>query len=97
VFAGSWTSGFVITVTDAWIQHPMAYNLLSNGRFDLTSFSGLLLNKWALQYAHHMSGAAVTGTFVMSAMAAFYLLETGLRSMGGCSCAWVSLQGSSFR
>jgi hypothetical protein len=39
----------------------------------------------------------VTGTFVRSAMAAFYLLETVLRSMGGCSCAWVSLQGSSFR
>jgi cytochrome bd ubiquinol oxidase subunit I len=76
VFIGSWISGFFIIVTDAWMQHPVAYHLLPDGRFELTSFSGLLLNPWAwLQYAHNMCGAVVTAAFVMSAVGAFYLLE----------------------
>ena len=34
------------------------------------------MNPWALlQYAHNMSGAVITGSFVMSAVGAFYLLE----------------------
>jgi cytochrome bd ubiquinol oxidase subunit I len=77
VFLGSWLSGFFIIVTDAWMQHPVAYRALSNGVFELTSFTGLLLNPWALlQFAHNMSGAAITGAFVMAATGAFYLLES---------------------
>lgn len=76
VFLGSWISGFFIIVTDAWMQHPVAYQLMPNGTFQVTSFWGLLLNPWAqLQYAHNMSGAVITGVFVMSAVGAFYLLE----------------------
>src|ERR1700679_2251333 len=76
VFVGSWISGFFIIVTDAWMQHPVAYRLLPDGRFELTSFWGLLLNPWAwLQYAHNMCGAVITAAFVMSAVGAFYLLE----------------------
>ena len=55
VFLGSWISGFFIIVADAWMQHPVAYRLLPDGRFELTSFTGLLFNPWAwLQYAHNM-------------------------------------------
>jgi cytochrome d ubiquinol oxidase subunit I len=76
VFLGSWISGFFIIVTDAWMQHPVAYHLLSNGTFELTSFWGLLMNPWAwLQYAHNMCGAVVTAAFVMSAVGAFYVLD----------------------
>lgn len=76
VFVGSWISGFFIIVTDAWMQHPVAYRLLPDGRFELTSFWGLLSNPWALlQYAHNMCGAVVTASFVMAAVGAFYLLE----------------------
>ena len=76
VFIGSWISGFFIIVTDAWMQHPVAYKLLPNGTFELTSFWGLLMNPWAwLQYAHNMCGAVVTAAFVMSAVGAFYLLD----------------------
>lgn len=76
VFAGSWISGFFIIVTDAWMQHPVAYRLLPDGKFMLTSFWGLLGNHWAwLQYAHNMCGAVVTGSLVMAAVGAFYLLE----------------------
>ena len=76
VFLGSWISGFFIIVTDAWMQHPVAFDRLPNGQFEVLSFWQLLLNPWGLlQYAHNMTGAVVTGSFVMSAVGAFYLLE----------------------
>src|SRR5580658_6776010 len=43
VFAGSWLSGFFIIVTDAWMQHPVAFERLADGTFQVTSFGGLLL------------------------------------------------------
>jgi cytochrome bd ubiquinol oxidase subunit I len=76
IFLGSWISGFFIIVTDAWMQHPVAYSVLPNGQYEVTSFWGLLMNPWGLrQYAHNMMGAAVTGAFVMAAVGAYYLLE----------------------
>ena len=76
VFVGSWISGFFIIVTNAWMQHPVAYRILPNGVYEVTSFWGLLTNPWALlQYAHNMSGAVITGAFVMCSVGAFYLLE----------------------
>jgi cytochrome d ubiquinol oxidase subunit I len=76
VFLGSWISGFFIIVTNAWMQHPVAYRVLPNGMYEVTSFWGLLTNPWALiEYSHNMSGAVITGAFVMSAVGAFYVLE----------------------
>jgi cytochrome d ubiquinol oxidase subunit I len=76
VWLGSWISGFFIIVTDAWMQHPVAYDRLPDGQFEVLSFWQLLLNPWGLlQYMHNMTGAVVTGSFVMSAVGAFYLLE----------------------
>jgi cytochrome d ubiquinol oxidase subunit I len=41
----------------------------------LDSFWGLLTNPWVgWQYAHNMSGAAITGAFVLAAMGAYFLL-----------------------
>ena len=58
------------------MQHPVAYDRLPNGQFEVLSFWQLLLNPWGLlQYAHNMTGAVVTGSFVMAAVGAFYLLE----------------------
>lgn len=75
VFVGSWLSGYFIVATDAWMQHPVGYERTAEGNFQLTSFWQLVLNPWAhVQYAHNMSGAAVTGAFVMAAIGAFYLL-----------------------
>ncbi|HYL92574.1 MAG TPA: cytochrome ubiquinol oxidase subunit I [Alphaproteobacteria bacterium] len=83
VFLGSWLSGFFIIVTDAWMQHPVAYERMANGGFQVSSFWGLLLNPWALlQYAHNMSGAVITGAFVMAAVGAYYLLEGKYQSYG---------------
>jgi cytochrome d ubiquinol oxidase subunit I len=76
VFLGSWISGFFIIVTNGWMQHPVAYSVLPNGSYEVTSFWGLLTNPWALiQYAHNMSGAVITAAFVMCSVGAFYLLD----------------------
>lgn len=83
VFVGSWISGFFIIVTNAWMQHPVAYRVLPNGVYEVTSFWKLLNNPWALlQYAHTMSGAVITGSFVMSSVGAFYLLENRFAEHG---------------
>ena len=76
VFLGAWISGFFIIATNAWMQYPVGYTRLPNGSFALASFWQLMLNPWAWwQYAHNMGGAAVTGSFVMAAVGAFYLLS----------------------
>jgi cytochrome d ubiquinol oxidase subunit I len=76
VFLGTWLSGFFIVMADAWMQHPVAYSRLADGSFQITSFWGVLTNPWGLiQYAHTMSGAGVTGAFVMAGAGAFYILS----------------------
>ena len=83
VFLGSWISGFFIIVTDAWMQHPVAYERLPNGQFEVLSFWQLLLNPWGLlQYAHNMTGAVVTASFVMAAVGAFYILDSRMADFG---------------
>ncbi|HZQ23224.1 MAG TPA: cytochrome ubiquinol oxidase subunit I [Terriglobales bacterium] len=75
VFFGSWLSGFFIIATDAWMQNPVGYVTSPDGSVQLSSFWQLVLNPWAgWQYAHNMSGAVITGSFVMASIGAFYLL-----------------------
>jgi cytochrome d ubiquinol oxidase subunit I len=53
----------------------VGYTKAADGSVQLSSFWALVLNPWAWwQYAHNMSGAAVTGAFVMASVGAFYLL-----------------------
>src|SRR6516164_5272145 len=76
VWAGSWLSGFFIVATDAWMQHPVGYDRAADGTFQLNSFWQLVLNPWAWwQVAHALNGGLITGSFVMSAVGAFYLLS----------------------
>src|SRR5262249_41649904 len=76
VFLGSWLSGYLIIATDAWMQHPVGYTLGPSGEILLSSFWALVLNPWALwQYAHNMTGAVITASFVMASLGAFYLLS----------------------
>ncbi len=75
VFLGSWLSGYFIIATNAWMQHPVGYQIGAHGQIALASFWKLLLNPWALwQYAHNMSAAVITASFAMAAVGAFYLL-----------------------
>jgi cytochrome bd ubiquinol oxidase subunit I len=75
VFLGSWLSGYFIIATDAWMQNPVGYERAPDGSVQLSRFWELVFNPWAWwQYAHNMSGAAITGAFVMASVGAFYLL-----------------------
>jgi cytochrome d ubiquinol oxidase subunit I len=74
VWPGSWISGFFIIATNAWMQHPVAY-AMEGGKAQLDSFWGLLTNPWlGWQYAHNMSGAALSGAFTLAAGGALYAL-----------------------
>ena len=75
VWAGSWLSGFFIIATDAWMQHPVAITTGPHGEILLSSLVGLVSNPWILwQYLHNMIAAVLTGSFVMAALGAFYVL-----------------------
>jgi cytochrome bd ubiquinol oxidase subunit I len=74
VFVGSWLSGWFIIATNAWMQHPVGYTG-SGENVEMKSFWDLMTNPWLpWQYLHNMSGAAITGAFVIAALGAFYLL-----------------------
>jgi cytochrome d ubiquinol oxidase subunit I len=76
VFLGSWISGFFIIVTDAWMQHPVGYEIAADGTAHLNSFWSLIFNEWAWwQYLHNMGGALITGSFAMAATGAYYVLS----------------------
>lgn len=75
LFAGAWLSGYFILATNAWMQHPVAYRVLDNGHLAIESLSALLTNPWLLwQFTHNMTAAIATGSFVMAAVGAVYLL-----------------------
>src|SRR6476646_2415616 len=76
LFAGSWLSGYFIICTNAFMQYPSGHAVGSNGALYLTDFWAFLLSPWALaQYAHNMVATVVTGSFVMSAVGAYYVLQ----------------------
>lgn len=75
VALGSIISGYFITATDAWMQHPVGYQRLADGTFRLTSLAAVFLNPYVLwEYLHTINGAFVHGALVMCALASFYLL-----------------------
>jgi cytochrome bd ubiquinol oxidase subunit I len=75
VFFGSWLSGYFIVVTNAFMQHPVGYAVGAEGRLSLVDAGAYLFNAWAFwEYAHVMSAAAITGSFVVAAVAAYWIL-----------------------
>src|SRR3989442_6101136 len=71
VWLGSWLSGYFIVCTNAWMQHPVGFEMTAGGVARLTSLPTLLTNPWAIyQYAHTMIGAVITGSFVMAGIGA---------------------------
>jgi len=76
VFLGSWASGFLIIATHSWMQHPVGYEILENGKFVLNNFSALFNNPWLWpSYLHNQMGSLVTSSFFVAAVGAFYLLS----------------------
>ncbi len=75
LFLGSWLSGYFIIATNAFMQHPVGYAVGEKGALQLADFWVYVLNPWALwEYAHNMSAAVITGSFVVAAVGAYYSL-----------------------
>ncbi|WP_292949212.1 cytochrome ubiquinol oxidase subunit I [Olleya sp. UBA1516] len=76
VFLGSWASGWFILATNAWMQHPVGYEVLENGKFVLDNFSSLFTNPWLLPaFLHNQIASVVTSSFVVASIGAFYVLR----------------------
>ncbi|WP_405291408.1 cytochrome ubiquinol oxidase subunit I [Algibacter sp. Ld11] len=76
VFLGSWASGYLIIATHSWMQHPVGYEILENGRFVLNNFGALFSNPWLLpSYLHNQMASVITASFVVAAIGAFYILN----------------------
>jgi len=76
VFLGSWASGYLIIATHSWMQHPIGYEIVENGKFVLNNFGALFSNPWLLpSYLHNQLASVITASFVVAGIGAFYLLN----------------------
>lgn len=76
VFIGSWASGFLIIATHSWMQYPVGYEIVENGKFVLNNFTALFNNPWLWpSYLHNQAGSLITSSFFVAAVGAFYLLS----------------------
>jgi cytochrome d ubiquinol oxidase subunit I len=76
VWLGTWASGYFIIATDAWMQHPVGFAQNPDGTLQITNYFAVVFNSWILpQYTHTMSGAVITGAFVLAGLGAYYLLS----------------------
>ena len=83
VWFGAWLSGYFITATDAWMQHPVGYAVAANGRMEMTDLWAVLSSGYAVwQFLHVMCGAMVAGGFIVAGIGAYYLLARRDESYG---------------
>ncbi|TMQ69024.1 MAG: cytochrome ubiquinol oxidase subunit I [Candidatus Eisenbacteria bacterium] len=76
LFVGAWVSGYFIIASNSFMQNPVGHEVTADGTLRLARFWTFLLNPWALAaYAHNMTAAVVTASFVVSAVGAFYALR----------------------
>jgi cytochrome d ubiquinol oxidase subunit I len=76
VAVGSWLSAYFILVTNAFMQRPVGHAVAADGTLVIADIRAYLLNEWAIvQFAHNQAAALVTGTFLVTAVGAFYALR----------------------
>jgi len=76
LFAGSWLSGYFIIATNAFMQNPVGYEIAADGTFQVARLAEFVFNPWAIvEYLHNQMAAVVTGSFVMAAVGAFWMLR----------------------
>jgi cytochrome bd ubiquinol oxidase subunit I len=76
VAVGSLLSGFLIVVTNAWMQHPVGYRIGPGGKIELENLASVLLSPFAWwQFLHVLMGALIAGSFVVAGIGAYYLLS----------------------
>jgi len=94
VAVGSWTSGYFIVVTNAFMQYPSGHAFAADGSLRIGSFSGYLLNPWALiEFCHNQTAAVVTGSFAIAAVGAFYILRGANLQQGRLFLKWGTAVG----
>ncbi len=83
VFLGSWASGYLIIATHSWMQHPVGFEILENGKFVLNNFGALFSNPWLLpSYLHNQLASLITASFVVGGIGAFYILNNKHNEFG---------------
>lgn len=76
LFVGSWLSGYFIVATNAFMQYPVGHYVADDRSLQIARLSDFVFSRWAItQYLHNQAAAAVTGSFVVCAVAAFWLLR----------------------
>ncbi|MFG3297309.1 cytochrome ubiquinol oxidase subunit I [Micromonospora chersina] len=71
----AYTSAFWIMVANAWLQHPVGYEV-RDGVAHLTDFGALLTNPTlGFAFGHVVSAGLVTGGLLMAAVSAWHLLR----------------------
>jgi len=76
LIAGASTLSAVwIIIANSWMQHPVGY-VLRNGRAELSDFSAVIFQKFAiLQFLHTVSGAYIVSSFFVMGVSAYHLLK----------------------
>ena len=76
VFLGSWASGLFIIATNAWMQHPVGFEILDNGEYVLNNFSAIFFNPWLIPaFLHNQLASITTSAFVVASVGAYYILR----------------------
>ncbi len=95
IFLGSWLSGFLILATNSWMQFPVGYEVLENGRYVLKNFWALFSNPWLLpSYFHNQMASMVTSAFVVSSIGAFYVMSKRNLQFGKLLLNWGIIFGA---
>ncbi|MBU2621081.1 MAG: cytochrome ubiquinol oxidase subunit I [Proteobacteria bacterium] len=76
LIAGASTLSAVwIIIANSWMQHPVGY-VLRNGRAELSDFSAVIFQKFAiLQFFHTISAAYIVSAFFVMGVSAYHLLK----------------------
>src|SRR3712207_8596051 len=76
VAIGTQISAFWIVLANAWMHHPVGYEVV-DGQTRLTSFSEVVFNYKAWLYFAHVQGSAWTvAAFFVLAICAYHLLRS---------------------
>jgi cytochrome d ubiquinol oxidase subunit I len=76
LLVGSWSSGYFIIATNAFMQHPTGHAVDADGVLRLADLSAYVFQPWAIaQFLHNQMGAVVTGAFTVAAVGAFWTLR----------------------
>ena len=68
-------SGFWILVANAWMQHPVGYEI-RNGRAELTDFTAVITQKFAiLEFVHTIGSAWILAGFFVLGVSAWHLVR----------------------